>query len=928
MRRPPIDALEWAHRARARGLPYPAASAVARLVTSMSTDPSRRGEVFDELVSHFEDGLSAGRTVDQLLASFGEEEVAVDLLQVVERQRHLPRPQSPLPSPLRRRLLAMLTIPRDIRYGARRLLASPTFTLTAVLSLALGIGATTMVFSLVNAVFLRPTAIAAPEEVVAIYESDGDREWNVFSHPTYVDLREATTDLLSGLAASRFVLAQQDADGAVTNLLGEAVSGDYFETLGIVPAVGRLLRPSDDLAPGAHPVVVLDFGYWQGAYGGDPGVVGRTLRLNARPYEVVGVAPREHRGSMGGIVPQFYASLAMTNELTPSDTDQFVERGNHSVFLKARLRPGITIAGVETRLASLARDIRAKAPEEWGPKQMFLLLPASEVIVFPAGDGPLKAVGGLMLLVVAMVLLVVCANLASFLLARGLDRRREIAVRMALGATRGQLVRQLVTETALLGVLGGVVGLGVAVVLGKLLTTADLPVPLPITVDLSLDWRVLLFAGTVSLLAGALLGVMPAWRASGLALSQTLHDESAGSTGGRGRVTLSHLLVGAQVALSLVLLVAAGLFVRSLQHQEAIAPGFGDAPTGLMQVVFAGEREADLEARLSRRLLEQRQLSERIGAIPGVVAVGMIDNIHLNLLNTQNTAITVPGVDPPVEADAWSVDFAVADGGFFEAAGIGMLEGRDFSTADGREAPRVAVINAAMARRFWPEQSAVGQVFNRGALEYVVIGVVETAKIRSLGEAPRPAMYAALSQSGASSVWYVARTTGEEEATAQAMLRVLRESGTDLIPAQVRTMTRHLDVMTLPIRLGVVAVASLAILALVLAVIGLYGAVSYAVARRTREVGIRLALGAEGGAVVRILMGTGVRVVLAGVVVGLVLAALVARLMSGLLFGVRAVDPVTFLLVPLLLVGVATLAAWLPARRAMRIPPSHALRAE
>jgi hypothetical protein len=409
---------------------------VARLVVGVSRDLDRRAEVFDELVTHFEDGLAAGRTVAELVSTFGADDGAVELLQVVERQRHTPARHAPVPGPLRRRLLAMLRIPQDLRTGARRLLASPVFTLTAVASLALGIGATTMVFSLLNAVFLRPSPIVAPEELVAIYERDGEFAWGAVSYPNYRDLKEASADVFRPLAASRFALVQAERDGARESLFGEAVSGDYFPMLGISPAAGRLLGPEDDVSPGAHAVLVLGYGYWQSAYGGDPSVVGRELHLNGRSYLIIGVAPQAYLGLLAGIVPDFYASIAMTNQLNPGDGNEFEARGNHGIFLRARLRPGASMAQAEAVAGAVATGIRMRDPANWGPGRTFAMLPASEVIVHPGADGGMRAISGLLLVVVGLVLLVVCANLASFLLARGLDRRRELAVRLALGATR------------------------------------------------------------------------------------------------------------------------------------------------------------------------------------------------------------------------------------------------------------------------------------------------------------------------------------------------------------------------------------------------------------------------------------------------------------------------------------------------------------
>ncbi len=906
---PDLDRLELEHLALRRGLPREIASAIGGMVSRAGLMPARRDEVLEELIAHFEDGLASGRPPAELLAAFGDASLAP------------PPPALPFPVPRRGDRIVPRLI-QDLRYAARRLRASPGFTLVAVLSLALGLGATTAVFSLINAVILRPTSVAAPERVVDIYETSKAYPYNATTNPDLADLRRGTTRVFSEVAGTRFTMAQVTRDGGVSRVMGEVVTGSYFPLLQIAPALGRLLGPEDDVAPGAHAVVVLGNGYWHRAFAADPAVVGKTIQLNGRAYSIVGVVREDYQGNTRGVVPDFYAPMMMVNQLSPGNTDVLQARGEHGLFAKARLRPGATLAGARAAATGVAAELKRQGIDDWVNGTSFTILPTADVIIFPGVDRMLYPVAGFLLTIVGLVLLVVCANLASFLLARGLDRRKEIAVRLALGATRQRLLSQLLTETVLLGLLGGAGGLLFATLIARVLTTTNLPLPVPLTLDLTLDGRVLLFATAVSLAAGALFGLVPALRTSNPRIASTLRDESAGG-GQRGRLAMRHGLVVAQIAASLVLLIAAGLFVRSMRAVEAVDPGFGREPSGILEVVFPPSRYADASA-----LLAERELAGRIRRLPGVTAVGMIDNLPLNLLNQQDTELGLPGVVAPEGQGGVTADYAVVDTGYFAAAGVRLLEGRDFGPGDGADAPGVAIVNQQLARRLWLGKRAVGQRVTRGKRILEVVGVVATTKIRSLGEDPRTGVYVALAQAGASGLWYVARTTGDAEQTASAMLRAAQDLDPELIPIAVRSMDRHLGVVRLPMRMAALVVTALAMLAVVLAAIGLYGTVSYAVAQRTREVGIRLALGADSPAMVRMLMGGGVRLVAWGSLTGLALSLLLARLISRLLFGVGAFDPATFVAVPVLLLVVASVAAWLPARRASRVAPTEALRAE
>jgi predicted permease len=915
-----LDALELTHLARGRGLPDEAARAIGVLLAGAELDGPRRDEVFEELVAHFEDGLAAGRRVEELISEFGDEGAAARLL--VEAVRTPPAPDVTLPS-RRRGDGSMARVVHDLRYAFRRLMASPGFAFTAILSLALGIGATTAVFSVVNAVILRKTPIRAPEEVVDVYENSEEFPYNTFSHPDYLDLVRGAQGVFSRIAATRFTLVQVTRDGGVSPATGEVVTGSYFPLLGITPEAGRLLGVQDDVSPGAHPVVVLGYGYWKRMYAADRSVVGRSIELNGRSYSIVGVAPESYPGAMRGMVPDFYAPMMMVNQLDLSDFDELQARGNHSEFVRARLKPGVTVARAQSALAGIAAELKAGHVGDWAGRAGFAMVPSQDVIVFPGIDGMLVSAAGLLLTAVGLVLLVVCANLASFLLARGMDRRKEIAVRQALGAARSRLVAQLLTETMLLGLLGGAGGVVVAVGLTRLLVTARLPLPIPIILDLHLDGRILLFATGLSLLAGLLFGLAPALRSSNPQLATTLRDESAGG-GQRGRQALRNGLVIAQVAVSLVLLIGAGLFLRSLQAIRGIDPGFGRAPTGILQVTFPPEKYQG-----ARQLLAQRELAMRLHALSGVNAVGMVDNIPLNQLSNNSTDFGAEGTTPPAGQTMWAADVATVDSGYFSAAGQRVLSGRDFAGSDGPDTPRVVIVNDALARRLWPSGSALGRKITRsGNRGYEVVGIVATTKIRSLGEDPRPVIFFPLAQRSSNSVWYLARTTGDAAPLPGQMLRAAQAMDRELVPITIRTMAEHLGVVQLPMRLAALVVSCLSILAVGLAAIGLYGTVSYAVAQRKREVGIRLALGAEMGDVVRLLMGSGLRLVLWGCAAGLVLSLLLAQLISRLLFGVGSLDPMTFIAVPTGLLVIAAVATWLPARRVTRVTPTDALRSE
>jgi predicted permease len=810
----------------------------------------------------------------------------------------------------------------NVRLAVRRARKRPGFTLVALLSLSLGIGANSAVFSLVNAILLRRAPIPEPERIVEIYQRQADFPFAPFSYPDYVDFRRATASTFSQVSISEFTVAARDVGDHVESLMGELVNGDYFPLLGLRAQVGRLLGREDDLTPGGHPVVVLSYDYWRREFAGDPSTVGRTIRLAGHQYTIVGVAPKSYSGMISGIAPAVFVPVMMINQLQPDVRDQFAQRGNHSAFMKARLAPGVSVAQARTVAQTFANEMTSGHPDQWPTGTALTIIPIKDIAVNPLLDSVVVPAAAALMTVVGLVLLVACANLASFLLAQARDRRKEVAIRLAIGAKRGALVRQFLVEALLLATVGGIAGVALAGGALRAVLRADLPLPLPITLDVSLDWRVLTFSVLASAIAGVVFGLLPALQATRATVIETIKNENADG-GAVRRATARNLLVVGQVAVSLSLLITAGLFLRSMQARAAVDPGFGHQPAGIVWMAIPADRYDSAQQRL---VLER--IETRMARIPGVISVGATDNILLNPLSQQGKRIRVAGVTPPKGRTDFDVDFAAADSGYLGAIGVKIERGRGITAADTRDAPRVAVINEAMAQKFWPGKDPIGMTFATDSVTYRVVGVTRTAKVRTLGEEPRPFMLAPLAQEFSVTGMLVARTNGDAERTATQMLATLREIDPSIMAIQVKTMQKHLAAMLLPARLGAIAFTLFAGLALALAVLGVYGVVSYAVTRRTREVGIRLAVGAQPAALVRLLMREGMSLVVIGAGVGLLLGVGSALVLRTLLFGVGSGDPLTFLGAPIVLMAAGAIAAFLPARRASRVDPASVLRAE
>ena len=714
---------------------------------------------------------------------------------------------------------------RDLRHAVRLLIRKPGLSALAVVSLALGIGVNSSIFTLVNALLLREPPLAEPEQVVEVYTSDlGGFRYATASYPDYQDLeREATS--FSELAAVAATIVTYD-DGERTELLfGEEVSTNFFDFLGLNLTLGRGFA-DHEATPGAYPVVVLAESFWRERFGGDESVLGRAINLNGIDLTVVGVAPAAYRASLSGLRSDFWMPLPMHDVM--SERAKLEARGSRSLFLKGRLRPGVTLEAAQAELDLQAARLAATYPETNEGRQLTVMA-ASQVAINPGIDGPLFGVAGLLLVVVGLVLLIACSNIANLLLARAADRRREIAVRLALGSSRGRLIRQMMAESLVLAAAGAALGLLFALWTSRLIVGFKPPLPIPVTLDLGLDLRVLGFTLGLGLLAGMLCGLAPALQASRTNLIAAIKGD--GSALGRSyrRFGLRNALVVAQVTLATVLLAGAGLFVRSLANAQNIDPGFTlKRGAALTLGLGFGSRYSEPQGRAFFD-----RLRERANTLPGVRSTAWVEHLPLGLaLNTRGTQIE--GQEALADDDWPDIDTARAGPGYFETLGLTLTRGRGFSDRDDAEAPPVVVVNEAMAARYWPGEEALGKRlrFDDEKPWAEVVGVARTAKYRTLGEQPRPFIYHNHLQDYSSMMTLV--VAADDEVATLSALRLELEVLDPKVPIfDQRLISEHLDVALFPARMAAALLAAFGGLGLVLASVGLYGVVAYSVSRRT-----------------------------------------------------------------------------------------------
>ena len=812
----------------------------------------------------------------------------------------------------------MTDLIRDLLHAARSLRRKPLLTALAVVSLALGIGVNSSIFTLINAVLLRDLPFAQPEQVVEVYTSDsGGFEYATSSYPDYLDLRDQARSFTELVAVSA-ALASHD-DGERTDLLfGEEVSVNFFDFVGLPLTLGRGFAPHE-ATPGAHPLVVLGEGFWRERYGADEGVLGRTLKFNGIEFTVIGVAPKAYRASLSGLTSDFWIPVAMHDAM--AERPRLEKRGGRSLFLKGRLADFVTVAEAQTELDLLASRLAAEYPET-NEGRGLRVVASDEVAINPGLDDKLFGAAGVLLALVGLVLLIACSNIANLLLARAADRRREIAVRLALGSSRARLIRQQLAESVVLAVAGAGLGLLFALWTARLIVSFNPPLPIPVALDIGLDFRVFGFTLCLGLVAGLLAGLAPALQASRSDLVSAIKGDGSTVGDGNRRFSLRNTLVVAQVLFTTVLLIGAGLFVRSLANAQMIDPGFGlERGASLTVALGFGSRYSEEEA---MSLFDR--FHERATAIPGVRSAAWIEFLPLSFtLNTRGAQLE--GQETAAEDEWPEIDTVRVGPGYFETLGVPLLRGRDFSASDHSDAPPVVVINETMASRFWPGEDPLGKHlrFDQDEPWARVIGVVKTAKYRTLGEDPRPFIYNSHLQNYSSMMTLVA--AGDDEvATLAAMRRELETLDPQVPIFDQRLMSEHLDLALYPARLAAGLLAAFGVLGLLLACVGLYGVVAYSVSRRTREVGIRMAIGASARDVVSLVVREGMVLVAVGLILGLTLALGMARLLSSMLYGIAPHDPLTFGVVGFVLALAALAANLLPARRATHVDPVVALR--
>jgi putative ABC transport system permease protein len=809
----------------------------------------------------------------------------------------------------------METILQDIKYAIRMLVKSPGLTAVAVLSLALGIGANTTIFSWVKAVLLRPIpAVTDPDRLVVFAEKSLSGGYTSTSYPDYVDFRDRN-EALSGIFIQDTQTMSLSTGDRADRVFGAIVSGNYFDVLGAQAARGRTFLPEEDRTPGSHPVAVLSHGLWQRKFNSDPHLVGNTVTLNGQQFTVLGVMPEEFVGTFVGLSTDLWVPIMMEERFV-AGRDRLTSRGDHWLQAMARLRPGVSIDQARANLEVIAGQLASEYPATNAGRSATVM----RVWESPWGaQFVLRPVLIVLTAVVALVLLIACANVANLLLARAIGRRKEIAVRLALGASRIRLIRQLLTESVLLACLGGVGGLAAAFWSSDILMAFVPPTDMPVKLATNLDWHVLGFTLAVSVVTGFVFGLAPALQASNPDLVTALKDES-GRVAGGGKGRLRSLLVVAQVALSLVLLVAAALFLQSFRNGHTIDPGFN--PDNVMIAsydLFPNGYDTD------RGRIFHRQLLQRVEALPGVETATIAHRVPLGFGGSNSTTVRVDGYEPRPNEEM-SVEYNNVGRDYFRAMQTPLVEGRDFTAQDDDHARRVLIINETMARRYFLGQSPLGRQVRIGNNGWEVVGVARDGKYRALNEDPRPFMYMPIAQSYRPEAALTVRSSGDPAAMMAAVREAVRQMDANLPLFEVMTIREYMSAAVFIQRIAATLLGLFGGLALLLATIGLYSVMAYSVSQRTHEIGVRLALGAKPRDVLKLVVGHGMRLAIIGVAVGVAAAFGLTGLMSSLLFGVSPGDPLTFGSISLLLVAVALAACYVPARRATRIDPTVALR--
>ncbi|MEO7963015.1 MAG: ABC transporter permease [Gemmatimonadaceae bacterium] len=828
----------------------------------------------------------------------------------------------------------METLLQDFRYALRGLRRSPGFTVVAVLTLALGIGVNSAIFGVVNAILYRPLPVERPDELINVYghQATAD-EHSTVSFPNLIDYeRQATT--LSGVIGYSNFMAHATIDRVTTMVIGEIVTDRYFDILGVRPVLGRTFTKEENDGARGLPVAVLSYRMWQQRFNGDRGVLGKQLRMNGKLYTVVGVAPERFGGMMPAVTAQLWIPVAMAEQVSVAGSNRttgpqvgattFERRGHHWLWMRGRLKPGVSVAQARSELDAISARLATQYPDA-DAQERLRIVPSADVRINPDADSMVRPVGLVLVGAVTLVLIVACGNLANLMLARAARRRKELSLRVALGASRVRVLRQLLTESIVVALGGGFVAVPLAAWISMLAVRMRLPLPLDIGLSLAPDWRVLAFTGVTAIATGLLIGLLPALRASNPALAPALRDGATwmgGGGGGRRSIEMRDGLVVLQVAVSLVLVVAGALLVRSVKAAGDVPLGFdGDR---LAQIAIVPEMNGYDAVRGEQLVATARQ---RLLALPQVEGVAVASRLPMSI-NNNTFAVFIDGRQSSGSDKPFAIDGAYVDEGYLSTLGLRVLAGRAIEEADRRERRRVAVINKTMADRYWPGLAAAGREFRLewGGKPYQIIGVVADYKVNTPGEAATPYLHLPSGPDDGMAN-FIVRTRGDAAPQVAALVREFQAIDPELAFFDKGTLRDVANVRLFPVRAGAVIIGAFGALALVVAAIGLYGVIGYSVSRRIKEIGIRKALGAETREVVMMVMKQGMTLVAIGGAIGLGLSALASRALSAVLF-VGAFDPVSFGLAFLVLALVAAVANGVPAWRASRVDALVALKAE
>lgn len=819
-------------------------------------------------------------------------------------------------------------IVQDFRFALRQLRRNPGFTGVAILTLALGIGANTSIFSVANAVFQQGLPAHQPGQILGLsFGQRGNQGQRNFSYPDYEDIRQQAT-LFSNLFAYRIGLDGLKTGDYAEQVITSFVTGNYFTTLGLHPALGRLILTGEGSVPGSDPVLVLGYSYWQERFGGSLDIVGKQVEVDGRALTVVGVAPKGFRGLYGAAIdvqafmPINMFSIEQRNRGWASD------RTSRSLYVMGRLKPGTGPDRAQAALSVIASRLAQQYPKDWR---------AASIETYPAEAANslfnpsrhtfeiARLVFALFLAMAGLVLLLACFNVANVLLVRATVRKHEMAIRAALGASRGRLIRQTLSESIELAILGGAAGLALGALASTSLSSVHLRVGIPVRLDFPFDWHVFAFSLSCALVAGILVGIVPAVRAVRADPSEALHEGARGIASGHHY--LRNMLVVSQLAGSVVLLVVAGLFAHSFQKATGIELGFD--PYHVLNIsIDPGQIGYDDE----RGRAFYRDLLSQVRALPRVQAASLAFTFPGSEYSESERVYVEGHLPLPGQSGPTVCDNSVSPG-YFEAMGIPLVEGRDFRATDTQSAPRVAVINQTMAKQFWPSEDPVGRRFKLSSDSDTwiqIAGVARDSRVQDLTADVPAFFYLPLDQDYSQLVTLQVRTTSRPEGMIQRIEHQIHMLEPGLPIFGVQTMEQALNGPGgfFHYWLGSVLASVLGLLGLVLAVVGVYGVISYSASKRTHEMGIRMALGAERDDVLKMILGQGLKLALAGLIIGIVCALAVTRFLSSLLYGIKPTDPLTFVFVSVILAAVALLASYIPARRATKVDPMVALRCQ